>query len=283
LILSLPGVIVILIIKSYRWHLLLKQSGIHFSIKDSISTYLASFAAGVVTPVRLGEFIKVYNVRQETSADLVISFRKTLTDRFYDLILLLLFALSWIIRYLSNKEISHFSASFISLILIASLLFLFRIVLSKFLSGKKGTVSKILFFFYECIADMTDKKSFCTWLISFVAYFIYFLTAWFLSRSVNIPLTFIETGYVICILGLVLLLPISIAGFGTREISLVYLLSMYGIDSESSLTFSFLQFLIFFAWGGLIGMIFWIINPTPLDAIKSDAKKIFSIIKGKLE
>lgn len=283
LILSFTGVIIVLALKSYRWHLLLKQSDILYSPVDSLRSYFSSYAVGIVTPGRLGEFIKTYNVRQKTGSGLIASFQSTLTDRLFDLIMLLIFAISWVILNLSGIGINQLTATLISLILVVSVILLLRIIMQKLNVFKSVRFEKLKHFINKCLLDMTCKKSFFPWMITVSAYFFFFLTTWFLFRSLGIYITIIDSGFIISIIGLVLLLPISIAGFGTRELSLVYILSIYGISAESSITFSLLHFIVFFVWGGIIGLIFWIINPTPLEAIKADSKRLFRILKGNTE
>jgi hypothetical protein len=233
-----------------------------------------------VTPGRLGEFIKIYNVRQITETDILTSFRSTLVDRLFDLSILFLFAVSGTLRFLSNNSVGHLTGLILSLALTISLILLIRISLGKLFDFKKNGIKRIQRFIKKCLFQLTDYKSIRLWIISFTAYFFFFLTTWFLLKSLSLKISIIDAGYVLSIVGLILLLPISIAGFGTREISLVYLLSLYGISAEPVITFSIMHFLVFFGWGGFLGLIFWILNPIPFEAIKSDSKKILSIIKG---
>jgi uncharacterized protein (TIRG00374 family) len=279
-LLSLSGVIIVLALKSFRWHLLLKQEGINFSYWNSVKSYFSSYAIGIVTPGRLGEFIKIYNVRQITETDILTSFRSTLVDRLFDLSILFLFAVSGTLRFLSNNSVGHLTGLILSLALTISLILLIRISLGKLFDFKKNGIKRIQRFIKKCLFQLTDYKSIRLWIISFTAYFFFFLTTWFLLKSLSLKISIIDAGYVLSIVGLILLLPISIAGFGTREISLVYLLSLYGISAEPVITFSIMHFLVFFGWGGFLGLIFWILNPIPFEAIKSDSKKILSIIKG---
>ena len=279
LILSFSGVIIVLGLKSYRWHLLLKQAGIFFSPYNSLRSYFSSYALGILTPGRLGEFIKIYNVRQSTGAKLMVSFRTTLVDRLFDLVMLLIFSISWIIIHLIRIEVDYLFAVLISIIILVSLIFILRKITQKIVSIKGKKFFKLFYFIDSCLLDMMGGKSFYPWLISLSAYFFFFLSTWFLFRSLNLTVSIIDSGFIICVIGLILLLPISIAGFGPRELSLVYILSLYGISAETALTFSVLQFTVFFAWGGLIGLLFWILNPIPMDAIKKDSKGVFSMLK----
>ena len=274
ILLSLTGVIMVLTLKSYRWHLLLKRSGILFSPLDSLKSYFSSYAIGIVTPGRLGEFVKAYNVRQKTGASLTPSIRTALSDRLFDMTMLLIFSFSWVIREFIFLWMNNILCITVSITLIGTILILVKLVFVR-LKNINRKSNGLFSFIYSCIDDLTKGNSMPLWLISFIAYFFYFLTTWILLRSLSISLSIIDTGYVISIVGLVLLIPLTVAGFGTREASLVYLLSIYGVSAEPAFSFSILQFLVFFVWGGLIGLLFWTLNPVPLEAIRDDSKKFF--------
>ena len=277
---ALSGVIIVLSLKSYRWHLLLNHSDIKFSFKDTWKSYFSSYSMGIITPGRVGEFVKIYNVRQKTGAGFITSFRTALSDRLFDLMILIVFALCWFIKQGLNADINDFTIITIGIIIICLMLLIIRMILHRFSLVKIEKINTIIRFLYSCMIDLTEKRSIGIWLISLLAYFFYFLTTWFLLRSLTISLSLIDTGYIISIVGLIILLPITIAGFGTREASLIYLLSLYGIESEPALIFSIIHFFIFFVWGGLVGLVVWIINPIPISIIKTDSKRIFSAIKS---
>ena len=54
---------------------------------------------------------------------------------------------------------------------------------------------------------------------------------------------------------IVTLLPLSFSGIGTRDAALIYLFSIISFSQETALIFSFLIFLTFHIFGGLIGAV----------------------------
>ena len=60
-----------------------------------------------------------------------------------------------------------------------------------------------------------------------------------IALNINIP--FCEYFWIYATLSLLLLIPISFAGFGVREISLVGLLSIYEVSKEYAITISFIM------------------------------------------
>ncbi len=282
LIVVLPVVIIVLAIKAYRWKLLLHSTGFFYKYLHALRAYLSSYSVGVVTPGRLGELIKVYNVRKEIqSIDAITAFRTVVVDRLFDLFFLSWFGLAGLFFYFDVFGVkSPWILILISFAIVFSGLLLLHFFFKVFLK-KHIKKNKILLFTDQCIIGLLSFKNILAWVISFIAYFVFFLGIQILLASLQIHINFIETGFIISLIGLILLLPISVAGFGTREAGLIYLLSFYGINAEIAISFSLLQFSTFFVWGGLIGLIFWLASPVSLEMIKEDSKKIWAKLKNR--
>lgn len=282
LLLVFPVVIIVLVVKSFRWKLILQTEGYSFSFYNSIKAYFSSYSLGVVTPGRLGELVKVYNVRKGISnINPVAAFRTVVVDRLYDLFFLSWFGLSGVLLYF---KIIGEQNSWALLILSFFLVFAgfsagYKIL--QILSKKLKTGNKFLVFISDCLGQLFQVKSILTWLITGMAYLIFFVGIKILFLSVDIRISLMETGFIIGLIGLVLLLPISVAGFGTREASFVFLLSLYGIGAETAIIVSILQFLAFFVFGGLVGLVFWLLEPIPLDVLTQDSKKLFKLFRTK--
>ena len=69
-------------------------------------------------------------------------------------------------------------------------------------------------------------------------YFLFFLNRYFLLMSLQIPLSFIEMTACVSLSTLFTFLPISVSGIGTRDVSLIYLFSFYGLKMEQAVAFS---------------------------------------------
>ena len=280
LLLSLPVVIVVLGIKSFRWRAIIFAEGYQYSWFKAFSAYFASYSLGVVTPGRLGELLKVYNLRKDyPNINVVLAFRTVVLDRLFDMFFLVWFGLSGLLFFF--EPFGYFDAS---IVIIASFIAVFAglvtgNILLKQIMHKYFVNNKALQFISSCFAKMLTFSNIKAWLITALAYAIYFSGIQILFLALNISINFLETGFIISLIGLILLLPISVAGFGTREAGLVFLLSFYSINPEIAISFSLLQFLTFFVWGGLVGLAFWIVSPIPLSVIRKDSRKIWGIIK----
>ena len=79
--------------------------------------------------------------------------------------------------------------------------------------------------------------------VGIMSYLVGFLSYIMIARSIGIDISIFHLGWTRSAVLLAALLPLSIAGgLGIREVSLVVLLSFYGVESEVALAFSLLLF-----------------------------------------
>lgn len=66
------------------------------------------------------------------------------------------------------------------------------------------------------------------------------LSVYLFSLALNLPLTFVQLGWIRSIVSILSMLPISFAGIGVREGSMIFLLQAYGIEPADAIALSFL-------------------------------------------
>lgn len=282
LVLSMPGVILVLLFKSIRWNILLKQTGIEFTLFKSFSAYMSAYSIGILTPGRVGEFVKVYNVRKDKNVGFLEALKSVLADRLFDLICLVMLGLSSFLSIYFKLElyqgiIIYFLFQIIGIMLSVTGYLGLKFIISRFRILQKPFV----FLLKDCFALLFKQKSIVTWGLTWIAYLTYFVFLRFLLLAFGVEVNFIGIMNAMSLLSLVLLIPLTLAGFGQREISLVYLLGLYGVSTEISIAFSLMQFTLFFLWGGLVGLVFFFSNPIPFRIIINDAKQLKKFFKTK--
>lgn len=271
---SLPGVLIILFIKAYRWHLLLRHKAIHFSPQKSYIAYLTSFFIGLLTPGRFGEIVKVYYVRSLPQAGLFKSFQTVIADRFYDLYFLLSAGfISYLMIFKEHQP--HLIRA--ALVTFPAALVLLWLILKAWRPA--NPYQGIFGFLNGSLNLLTGPSSILPWLSTLLAYLAYFLQSWFIARSLHLNIDFISLSAIMVLTSVVLLLPVTWAGMGTREFSLVMLMALYGISSEQALAFSLLQFTSSFLIGGLTGLAFWFHMPIPRSELKKDYEAIQKLLR----
>ncbi len=280
LVLSLPGVIVVLLVKSFRWNRLLKITGISFSYVKSFSAYMSGYAIGILTPGRIGEFVKVYFVRQEKNTGFLEAFESVLADRLFDFVCLIMLGMAAFVSLKFSLGMATGILVYIGfqLVAIAGLFVVYKLsdgIIRRFAFLQKPLV----YMLKNCLVHLTSLKSIPLWISTWISYLMYFVFLRFLLMAFGIEISFIGIMNSMSLLSLVLLVPLTLAGFGQREVSLVYLLGLYGVQAEIAVAFSLMQFTMFFLWGGLAGLVFLLLNPMPVSVIREDARSIKNFFK----
>ncbi|GAB1405401.1 MAG: lysylphosphatidylglycerol synthase transmembrane domain-containing protein [Lentimicrobiaceae bacterium] len=278
-ILSLTGVLLVLGIKSLRWNLLLTYEQIAYPKWNSFVAYMASLTIGLITPGRLGEISRLYYVREETNISFYSGFKTLIVDRIFDFAMLIWFGTTGMMFF--YKVLGNIHGSMYLLITAAGMLaiwWVIYLILKKYVHKETSKVG--LKFIRESWNGMFHPAMLSPWLLTLLAYFVFYVANYFIFKSIGLHLSLIDIGFILSLMSLATLIPISLAGFGTREVSLVFLLSFYDISPEVAIIFSLLQFSAFFLWGGLIGWMFWLYNPVKMKLMKDDYRSFMHYLKG---
>ena len=258
-------------IKAYRWHILLKSQQINYSFKNAFIAYLSSVFAGTITPGKLGELIKVFYIRKAADISFGKAFSSVIIDRILDLFFLLLFSLIGILYFYTYRE--HIA---ISVILISSCMLIMIFLLHKNLRNlivnlllkltikRYKTEMKIQTEEFLEGLEIVNRIQFLSPIFwTLIAYLMYFFNCFLISKSLNMPVSFIYLSFCMSITVTLVLLPVSIAGIGVRDASLIFLLWQVGISKEIALTYSFLFLVFINITAGLAGLFAWF--KMPLD------------------
>jgi len=279
-LLSLTGVVLVLGVKSLRWRLLLKAEECPYSRLNSFIAYMASFTIGLITPGRLGEIARLYYVREDTGISFYRSFKTLVADRIFDFAILIWFGLTGMLyfyRVAGNVSAWVYLAG--SAVFMLACWAVMAWLMQRFVAENSARTA--LRFTRETWNQMFERRMLAPWLLTLLAYVLFYSANYFIFNSISVPLSLIDIGFILSLMSLATLIPVSLAGFGTREASLVFLLSFYEVKPEVAIVFSLLQFTAFFLWGGIIGMVFWLFKPVKLDLIKEDYQAFLRFIKGQ--
>jgi len=261
LLLVLPLFMIPVWLRSMRWNYLLKIQDIQVSGARAFQYYAAAMFWGVITPGRIGEMIKVFYLTKRGVSTGRASL-SVILDRCLDLASLFLLAL------LGVSLVYHQPAWFLGTLAAGGLIslglyvmrrrlafppdwprFLFflpehlRQALSQFLEHFKADAGK---FSFTQIMMMTAVSG-----LIWLAYLIPFLL---LAESLGLRASpvFLFTGVLAA--AAISMIPVSIAGLGTREAFLIFYFGQVGIPPEQSLLFSFM-FIYMHLFAGLLGLV----------------------------
>ena len=268
-----------------RWNRIMKTQGIEYSLKDSFVIYVIGFSAGVITPGKFGEFIKVFYLKND-GHPYGKSFLVTLLDRMFDLIVLIIVAYFSLFLFLKIFETQ---------ILILSLLLVSIAAVIVILRYKKAIAKNLLERAYQIlipkkfkrvgIANFHDfytdfqlphySQLFLIVNLTIIVTIISYIGAYLLAFSLGINISFLNLVACFSIATLVAVIPVSLYGIGVRDISLITLFSCIGLSIESAIAFSTL-ILIKNIIIGLICAPAWFMRPLNINKLIPRGNKGYS-------
>ncbi|MFA5333557.1 MAG: lysylphosphatidylglycerol synthase transmembrane domain-containing protein [Candidatus Nanoarchaeia archaeon] len=206
-----------------------------------------------------GDTIKSYNIYKYSNKKLS-AIHAIFFDRLLGLIILSIFAIVGLtyILFFSNLIINSIEILLtFSIIILGFTLFLPFIgdfpIFSKLLFFKKLKE----FFLYSEIIIKNKKKLLVPILMTFLFQFSCIIVSFIMSKAVGMNVNFIFFMAFIPISTIIILIPITFAGMGLREVSFVFLFSLIGVKAEEIILVPLLVFSINVILG-LLGGVFYI-------------------------
>ncbi|MBS3090551.1 flippase-like domain-containing protein [Candidatus Pacearchaeota archaeon] len=236
------------LLQAAKWGYILQKQGIKVKFKNLLRLQLISMFYGEVTPGRLGTLIKIPYLCKETKKPASECSSSVIIDRLFDLVSVALFAALGAMLVLRKfAGFFYFSLAVFFGLLIAMFIFtnkktsqiMLRIIFRFLVPEKFKEKARISFDrFYGNLPPLT--KLIPAFLITLLVWSIIYTQSYLvaLAFSVKVPyLYFITTFAIVTVISLV---PITLAGLGTREATLLTLLSPYALLPEKIVGFSIL-------------------------------------------
>lgn len=275
LLLNVP----LILLKSLRWQGLMSSQRISYPTTQAYLAYHGSIFIGLLTPGRLGEFVKALHISQDCGVSVGEAFASVLVDRIFDLYILLIVGGAALLTlpgwHQSNDTL--IVALMLLLSLIPLMLFLhdgvFGVVRTQ--GTRLGKAGRWLFAPDSVLMQLRGGLQQISWFrvltaiaLTILSYLLFFGQCYLLAWALQVKLTFVQISFAVAIGSLVALLPISIAGLGTREAAIVAYLGTLGVSAAVALGFSLLMLANFHVINGLMGAIAWWIKPVPLEGLR---------------
>jgi len=269
LITSLP-----LFIKVIKWHYILKKLGIKKNFKRIYKIYYISMIPGTITPAYIGGIAAQIAYLKDDHHAVSSSLTSIIIDKLSDLMAALVTSIIGLMFFLTLLKINILITAIISLLVIVSLFFslrleifkkilrviFFSIVPPRFQNQLKYHLKNILTGF----EIMTPKDISIIFGLTMLSYIIIWLFLYILAQILDI--TQVPSLFLLLIYALtrfVIIIPITIAGIGTREITVLALLSLFSVSNETAVVYSLLMSFLFLIPIFIIGSYFWFTEPLP--------------------
>lgn len=255
---------VVYILKSIRWYFINKAFNINLRFLDSLMIYLVAGFFSAITPGRLGEFTKIYFLKEKHSVSLSQATLSVIFDRLWDVLVLSMIAGVSILMLFNSASISLLTLFSIFIIFILSLsIVLFPGVLfvpAIRITRKWNNLNRHL----ENLYRQIKMKNTGFFLLSFVLSLAAFLMLAFipvaLSFRIKAPVNYDAGLGAISVSNILSFLPVSIAGFGTREYVFKQIWALYGYPAEIAVTVSTAYFIVTYLgsvlFGGLVSLFY---------------------------
>lgn len=260
--LSLIPMFFMLLFQAVKWKNILGTSNVKISFVDTTIMFLVGYYYGSITPGKIGDFIRSKYLSNHSNVSIGFSFSTVFLDRISDLIIIVYLGFIGVIFFIITYNIFVMPIFLLAFLFFGSIIFFYVLFNEKLLSKLVTTIcyrvlpvkikSQINPHLDDFIANLkllTKNKKLLlqTVLLSALIWFITALGGFFLLLSLHTTISYPFVLFVIVISSLISLIPISINGLGTRELTIITLFSIIHVSPEVAFGFS----LMFFCWNYL--------------------------------
>ncbi|MHB1346004.1 MAG: lysylphosphatidylglycerol synthase transmembrane domain-containing protein [Candidatus Humimicrobiaceae bacterium] len=268
-------------ITAYRWQSLLKTQGVRLSILSlSASTLVGLFFNNFLPTSIGGDVYRAYDVTKKSDLPMSSSISILVVERLSGIIASAAFAAAAL--FLGFTAIGEKSIIIPILIFLAASIFIFFLILNPNILGLHRLAKKV-----KLLQKIIDKLSnvyntflsFKKYKWTLVRVIIFSLTLqfavivnyWLASKSLGIPLNLEVFIFIVPVVSIISMLPISLGGIGVREGSLVFLMVSLGAQNAKAAMCSLLLFTMLLVMGIIGGLIYAI---RPLLAKKESGRLV---------
>jgi hypothetical protein len=267
-----------ILVKAFKWKLILNSMGADINLSDSFRAILAGLFFSNVTPGKIGDFFRAMYVNGGKSSPLGLA--SVFLDRLFDIIILLIFgilAIFWISQTTGFVTINQSQIVFLLIMTIALSIFLtkekyvkmllkpaFEILIPKNIKGK---ISKGFSEFYSSIRATRKNQTMLafSFILGIAMWFTNALLLFILASAININAPFYAIIAIFPIMALSDLVPLSISGLGTREAVMIFMFSIFSLPLESAVALSILVFFNGYFIVSLAGFVSFLSKPIKVE------------------
>ena len=262
-LISIFSIIPIFLMLNFEWQLILKKHNIKVSFIYSLKNIFIGLFYGFITPGGLGGYTRAFYLKDESGETIQKCIVNLLILSSIDFLALLSLGILGGF-FLSSIFPRIFPIFLILFILSISLFIIFirkdtgrifykKILKSRLLIQYKDKWNGHFYNLYEDIPKIKDLI--LPFIVSIVGWFIWFSELYLISTLFSINVPYLYFVLIAAIVNVIASLPITIQGLGTREASLILLLSVFNVPQENVLGFSLFWFSISWIFPSLIGAV----------------------------
>lgn len=232
--------IVLVVIKTFRWKLILDKN-VPISYGKLLSVNMLSHMYNILLPFRSGEVLQVFLTKNtDSKASKASVFASLVLNKFMELLSLLLIFFTLLL--FKNVPLPNYILSPVKYLLIISIFFLlcfaFGVINFNRIKAPSGKFLNALYRFFLSLTYFEDKVLLIkSLLLSIVVWLIEALMIFILWGAMGLALPFRTAVLLLAGINLALLIPASSGGFGAYEYAIILVLALFGINKETALAF----------------------------------------------
>jgi uncharacterized protein (TIRG00374 family) len=242
-------------VKSVRWNRMLLVQGSSYPIYKAFRIYASGFYLGLATPGRIGELARVLYLERDFKMTVGAGLSTVVLDRLLDLYALVAVGL---VASFHFDVFGPFSAIFlvgVILMLVTPFFLLYTPIVKWFTRKLLGPAVRSRFGaalgdgtgdFFAGMEKMISPRFIFWWLLTALAYGLFFWAGHLLAMALAIDIGFVDATLVFGLANLLSLVPITIAGVGTRDAIFIFAFTnALALTEAQALAFSALVLFVF--------------------------------------
>ncbi len=274
---GLAMLMAVYLVKSWRWYIINRAFDIRIPYGTTLTFFLVSGFLSAITPGRIGEFSKIYFLSRKYGVSYSQSTSTVFLDRIWDVMVLSLMGGGGILFFFSRFETGTATVLIILLMFTASVLIV--VVPSLFFRPAIFLTSRWPAFRNELILtrDLWKKNR----IRFFIPSFLLTVAAFLILAS--IPMVFTSAAgetipypaavSAVSISNMLSFIPVTVAGFGTREYVFIKVWQILGKGAEAAVTISTAYFIASYLGSIVIGGIIYLVRFRKHFSLKEIRKK----------
>jgi uncharacterized protein (TIRG00374 family) len=239
-----------ILLRYLRWRRLNQGLGLHIPLARELAVHVACVAIGLVTPGRAGEFAKIHFLKQHSPSS-SRAFASVAVDRVLDLAWLVMAGAACLAIHWGRT--ADLSPSLIAVwagvgVAAAALGLWLALVLARSagrrLAGRQAaqTLGGRLWDWAAQAWAAAQEYKLRDWagaaVLTVLAWMGQLVQGYFYLAALGLEVGLADLAITLTLAALASIMPVSIAGIGSRDLALVYFLGVAGISSSGALAFS---------------------------------------------
>lgn len=256
--------LIVYLLKSLRWMLLNRTFNIHISYSQTLVIYLVTGFLSTITPGRLGEFAKIIFLKKNHNTDYTKATSSVILDRVWDILVISLMAGLSAPFFFGIEKFPLISILFLALFFIASLiLILYPDIFFKpliFLFKQRPKINDRLILLSNIWNEKKSGMLILSFLLSLISFLILASIPMIFSAELNAPIPPVAGIGAVSISSILSYIPVTVAGFGTRELVFTNIWAILSYSKELALSISTFQFIFTYLGSMLMGGFLYLIK-----------------------